>query len=186
MAVKPLPAQDVLLQLLSYDPETGKLFWKERGPEWFKDGDRSARSRAQAWNRKNAGKEAFTAITTGYRYGAVANVNYLAHRVIWKLVTGIEPEQVDHINGNRSDNRWLNLRDVTETSNKRNMCLPRHNTSGVIGVSYDRTRKMWEANISLGNRKKSLGRYSTIEAAIAARKAAEREHGFHPNHGRAA
>ena len=186
MAPKPLPAQDVLLQLLSYDPETGKLFWKERGPEWFTDGDRSARSRAQGWNKKNAGKEAFTAVTTGYRYGAIANVNYLAHRVIWKIVTGLEPDQIDHINGDRCDNRWPNLRSVNETTNKRNICTPTHNTSGAIGVSFDKSRGKWEAHLTLGNRKRHIGRFSSFDEAVAARKAAEREHGFHPNHGRAA
>lgn len=186
MASKALPPQDVLRQLLSYDPETGRLLWKERGPEWFTSGYHSAETRAKQWNAKNAGKEAFSANTVGYRYGAIGNVNYLAHRVIWKLVTGHDPDQIDHISGDRSDNRWLNLRDVNETQNKRNMSIPSHNTSGAVGVSYDASRGRWSAYITLGNKKVSLGRHDSFEAALAARKCAEAGHGFHENHGRAA
>jgi len=185
MAAKALPAQDVLLQLLSYDPETGKLYWRERGPGRFRDGFHSAATQARQWNGKNAGKEAFTAVNAGYRYGAVGDVNFLAHRVIWKMSTGLEPDQIDHIDGDRQNNRFCNLRNVSETANKRNMCIPRHNTSGIIGVSKD-ARGGWEAHITLGNRKKSLGRFLAFDEAVAARKSAEVVHGFHENHGRSA
>lgn len=186
MAAKILPEQSILLQLLRYEPETGKLFWRERGPEWFMDGYHSAEVCARRWNTKNAGKEAFTAVTVGYRIGGLFDVLYLAHRIIWKMVHGTDADQVDHIDGNRSNNRIENLRDVSETTNKRNAKRPSHNTSGVVGISFDQSRKQWEAYITLADRKHTLGRYDEFDDAVAARKAAEIEYGFHANHGRAA
>lgn len=186
MASKPLPPQDVLRQLLDYNPDTGVLTWKERGPQWFKDGRHSAAHTAAKWNSQNAGKEAFTGDVTGYRLGRINKRHLLAHRVIWMMVHGVDPDHIDHINGDRADNRLVNLRDVTATGNVRNSKLPCNNTSGVIGISWDRSRAKWEAHITLADRKKHIGRFPCIGQAIRARKEAERRHGFHPNHGRAA
>jgi hypothetical protein len=184
MASRTIPAQTVLRQLLRYEPETGRLFWRERGVEWFRHGEHSAEHTAAKWNARFAGKEALTATVTGYKFGNLFGVKLLAHRVIWKWVHGTDPDQIDHINGNRADNRLENLRSVDATTNQRNTKRPVHNTSGRIGVSYDRHRDKWAAYITLGSRKTKLGRFSTFEAACAARDAAEREHGFHENHGR--
>lgn len=185
MAAKALPPRDVLRQLLSYDPETGKLFWREAWTGWFTDGYHSAVARSRQWNSKNANKEAFTAITTGYRW-RYRQCELLAHRVIWKMVAGTEPDQIDHISGVNSDGKWANLRDVDETHNKREYGIPRHNTtSGAIGVSFDSSRNGRPTLRSI-IRKMSLGRHDSFEAAFAARKAAEPGNGFHPNHGRAA
>lgn len=184
MATKPLPSQEVLRQLLDYDPETGVLRWKERGPEWF-----SALSRVidqcSVWNTKHAGKPAFaTVVPSGYLRGALFDHRYLAHRVIWKLMTGCEPDQIDHINGNRADNRWANLRSVDNQTNMKNTSLYATNTSGEVGVG--RAKGKWRAQICVDGRPRHIGYFGSLEDAVAARKAAEREHGFHPNHGRAA
>ena len=186
MAAKALPSREVLRQLLDYDPETGTLTWKARGPEWFTAGRHSAAHSSAKWNSKYAGKSAFTALTTGYQYGSVFGKLFLAHRVIWKMVHGTEPDHIDHINGVRTDNRITNLRDVNATGNARNNCLPSHNTSGSMGISRDKARGKWAAYITLADKKVSLGRFDCISQAVEARKEAERRHGFHENHGRAA
>lgn len=184
MAGKALPSQGVLHQLLSYDPETGKLFWKERGPRQYPNNnpERSAKL-AERWNRQFAGKEAGVKSRTGYMQVTVLCELYLLHRVIWKLVAGEEP---DHIDGTRANNRWVNLRSVVSVENHRNKCIPSTNTSGTIGVRFDERRRKWVASITVYGRTVFLGRYEAFSEAVAARKVAEREHGFHKNHGRAA
>ena len=175
-----LPSQEQLRELLHYVPETGELFWKERPRSMFKS-DRAWKS----WNTKYAGKPAFTSITdAGYRQGSINDQNLLAHRVIWKWMTDEEPTLVDHDHGVRHDNRWKHLRSVDATGNCQNAALSKNNTSGVVGVSYSTRRDRWEAFIWLNRRKKFLGYFDDLEAAVEARKAAEKQYGFHQNHGR--
>ncbi|RVH49336.1 hypothetical protein CN212_15670 [Sinorhizobium meliloti] len=103
------------------------------------------------------------------------------------MLTGEEPEQIDHISGARDDNREDNLRAVTVSMNMRNAKKPVTNTSGVPGVNWDKGRGKWLVRIGVGERKtRNLGRFDSFDAAIAARKSAERHHGYHENHGRAA
>lgn len=178
MAAKPLPPQSVLLQLLRYEPETGELFWKERGPEWIDD----LRIR-NTWNARYAGKPALNSINSdGYRIGSICGSNYKAQRVIWKMVTGDDPDQIDHENRVRTDNRFKNLRDVSLGENNKNRSLPANNKSGVIGVYlWDHNGfQYWAAN--LGGKKN--GYFKTFDEAVCARRAAEVQHGFHPTHGR--
>lgn len=185
MAVKALPARDVLHQLLSYDPETGKLFWKERPVEMF-PAKTEARSRCLCalWNSRYANAEAFTFVDDGYRNGCIAGSRYRAHRVVWKMMTGDDPDQIDHINGDREDNRFCNLRDVSLAENSRNRRIPKNNKSGVIGVYHWQQDgiEYWVATVG---RKRALY-FKEFDEAVAARKAAEIEYGFHENHGRAA
>jgi hypothetical protein len=174
---------DLLRQLLTYEPDTGRLFWKERPPEMFKD----ARY-AKRWNVRYAGHQAFMAShSNGYRTGQVFRVSLYAHRVAWAIHHGKWPERhVDHINGDPADNRIANLRDVPRESNMRNQRRHARNISGVTGVSWDRRRKRWVAMIWFHGKARSLGHFDKREDAIAARKAAERDHDYHPNHGRTA
>lgn len=183
MAAKALPAQDVLNQLLSYDPETGKLFWKERPVSMFSTGKQTAEHNAAIWNGKNADKEAFTALSRGYKVGRVGDIGFFAHRIIWKMVYGTEPDQIDHEDGDRGNNRLKNFRASTDAVNALNKATPSNNTSGHIGV-YKARRGKWRASIQVNGRQKSLGEFSDINDAIAARKQAEIAHGYHENHGR--
>tara|TARA_R110001606_G_scaffold190822_1_gene338772 strand:+ start:384 stop:701 length:318 start_codon:yes stop_codon:yes gene_type:complete len=95
-------------------------------------------------------------------------------------------DQIDHISGDRSDNRIENLREATQTENSRNMKTLANNMSGVMGVSWDKRERHWIATISDDNSSVRLGRFKSFEDAVAARKAAEVEYGYHPNHGRPA
>lgn len=185
MATKPLPSQEVLRQLLDYDPATGALTWRERGDEWFSDGKQTRAHNAAIWNAKNAGMAAFvTVMVSGHLSGGLLGTTRLAHRVIWKLVTGDDPETVDHISGDPTDNRWSNLRAVSQTINSRNCKISKNNTSGANGVCLDKRRSKWVASITVNRRKKFIGEFPDYEQAVKARRAAEKAHGFHENHGR--
>lgn len=166
----------VLNNRLSYDPSTGLLYWKE------------CHSQSVQWNGRWANKEAFTTIQkTGYKFGRIEYWGFYAHRVIWAMQTGAWPkEQIDHIDGDRSNNAWINLREVTFSQNNMNASLPSHNSSGHIGVSLIKKTGKWEAHIGMPGKKikKSLGVFGSLEEAVKARKAAESALNYHPNHGR--
>jgi hypothetical protein len=183
--IKPLPPQNILCELLTYDPETGSLHYRERTAHDFQAvGKFSAALRALLWNAQYAGAEAFTQIVPGgYHRGWIKAHNYMAHRVIWKMVTGEDPDQVDHINGNRADNRIANLRSVGRVVNGQNRGVGSNNQSGVVGVSYHRRIGAWMAQITVNGSRHHLGYFPTLALAADARKKAEREFGFHPNHG---
>jgi hypothetical protein len=151
----------------------------------FAAGLRSVDESCKAWNSRFAGKEAFIKITNGYRGGSIFSRQLVAHRVIWLLKFGEWPSaDIDHINGNRLDNRIENLRAVSRADNLRNRRMPITNTSGIVGVGWDKARGKWRAQIEANGLAKCLGHFEEKADAAAARKAAEIECGFHENHGR--
>jgi hypothetical protein len=170
----PLPAPDLLRKLLRYDPETGKLWWLSRGTEMF-----NSQSEANAWNAKYANQEAFIANNYGYRIGSIFNWKYRAHRIIWAMQTGEWPKaEIDHINGDRADNRWANLREATSSKNKTNRGSLKTSTSQYLGVCWDKGPMKWIACIKKDGKNKFLGRYTCeIEAAKAYDRAARTVHG---------
>ena len=185
MASKALPSPEVLRQLLRYEPETGKLFWRERGVEWFEDEARlSARSRAKAWNTRNAGRQANYPGGHGYDTVRVLWRALMAHRVVWMIAMGEVPEEIDHINGIKSDNRIVNLRNVSRAENLKNLPRRSTNKSGVIGIHWSSDRMKWVATGRRDGASKNLGRFVCVGAAIATRRKYEAENGYHPNHGR--
>lgn len=185
MADKALPTPEVLRQLLRYDPETGRLYWRERGIEWFRGGIQADEHRCQKWNANFAGKEALTAKSKrGYGQGSVLDVQVFAHRAIWAMLYGRWPNtDLDHINGDRSDNRPANLRMASRSENGRNRGIGSNNRSGAIGVVWVPKWKRWRASIKIGGKNVYLGHFHTKEEAIQARKQAEQREGYHPNHG---
>lgn len=142
----------------------------------------------RTWNTRYSGKEAFTRIhCRGYLAGSIHDRDYLAHRVLWLLATGDWPiGDIDHINGIKNDNRFVNLRSVSHSSNMKNQRIRSSNSSGVMGVCWNASRGKWVAQITVDSQGKFIGMFDSFDAAVAARKAAEERHGFHPNHGRAA
>ena len=169
---------EIAHELLYYDSDNGLLFWRLRADRWFK-----TPGLAKLWNDKHANKEAFTTeFDKGYKRGFVLGKPYLAHRVAWLMQTGEWPEQIDHVNGNRSDNRWGNLRSVSHAENCKNMKLNKFNKSGKPGVEL--VGKKWMAKITANGIVKLLGYFETFEEACEMRGIAERNYGFHPNHGR--
>ena len=120
----------------------------------------------------------------GYMRVMVDGKSILLHRLAF-IYMGVElAEQVDHINGVRTDNRWANLRPVSHAENGRNVKKPINNKSGVIGVCWDSITGRWYAQIKHKDKNIFLGRFNSIDEAAKVRKAKEVELGFHKNHGR--
>lgn len=164
--------------VLKYEPKTGKLFWIPR-PESF--------PRASQFNGQFAGQEALIAMgSNGYRQGMILGVRFKAHRVVWLLVHGSwPPADIDHINGDRQDNRPENLRCVTRQENLRNARRKSNNTSGVNGVCQYGKHRRWKATITVDAVSIHLGCFDTKEEAAACRAEADRKHGFTERHGTA-
>ncbi|WP_181425564.1 HNH endonuclease signature motif containing protein [Methylobacterium sp. B4] len=177
---------DVLRKLLAYDPLSGSMTWLERSPDMFPGGAQTPEHNCAIWNGKFAGR---LVETSDKRYARIAifNRRYYAHRVAWALQTGAWPtREIDHINGNKKDNRLANLREVAELENSRNQPLRKANTSGVHGVRWKEQINRWIAFIGIDGKFIHLGNFLTRAEAIAARRQAEAKAGFHRNHGRAA
>lgn len=141
-------------------------------------------------NRAPSGSSAGTikadpASRTEYLVIKLFGVFYRAHRLAWLYMYGEFPDgDIDHENGVGTDNRILNLRVVTHIVNHKNMPLRSDNNSGVVGVSFDKQRNKWSAEIRDNRKKVFLGRFEDFDAAVQARKAAEVKYGYHSNHGR--
>lgn len=158
-----------LRQLLSYDAETGVLTWKPRGQK--------------GWDSRYAGTPALHATNSGgYRSGCIFGRSFKAHRVAWAIHHGAWPDsEIDHINGDASDNRITNLREVSKALNARNRRLRSDNPTGFVGVSSDRNGK-WRARIHIDGKERSLGSFKTQEEAAEARRAYALMHGYTDRH----
>jgi hypothetical protein len=168
--IKPLPTLERLQELLSYDEHNGVLTWKMQPT--------TSRSNI-CFNNKCGGKVAGTVGTKGYIMIGIGKIYYLAHRIIWKMMTGVDPtDQVDHEDTNRSNNRWKNLREAANGPNIQNSKIRKDNKSGIKGVHWDEYHKAWKPTISVDGKQVQLGRYKKLEdAAKVRRDAAERLHG---------
>ncbi len=147
---------------VSYNPETGEFTWLvTRG-------------------RANKGHVAGKVDSHGYRSIGLDGKHYRAHRVAWFLKTGAWPTmQIDHINGDRLDNRWENLREVTHQENQQNWCKPHRNRYGYAGVKFRGGRaNPWEAVIRIDFKQQAIGRFATAKEAGEAYLAAKAIH--HP------
>lgn len=109
---------------------------------------------------------------------------YRANRLAWFYTKGYWPKFVDHEDHNELNNRWDNLRDVTQQVNNMNMPRKGNNTSGHTGVWWSTQKDRWISEIMLNGKKSHLGMFTDINDAVAARSKAERDMGFHPNHGK--
>lgn len=185
MSIQDLTDYEYAHKRLSYDPETGIFIWKEVGPDIISnDWNR------HMWNARYADTVCGTTRKTGYiqirlKWTCGTMKVRLAHRIAWLMCYGDWPSDViDHINGNPSDNRIENLRDVDTTQNHRNMRRSKSGL-GVFGVTWDKRKAKWLVRIGIGSGVlKNLGYYSDMDEAIAVRKEAEKKYGYHENHGR--
>jgi hypothetical protein len=185
MHPEPLPTLSELNARLEYDCLTGNLTWKPRShaTEPFARAAEIVR-----WNKRFAGRTAGTLARNGYTVLCIRDRQYKAHRVCYAIGAGADTASlrhiyIDHVNGDRSDNRIANLRAATTGDNNRNARLSARNKSGVVGVAIKRNG--FEASISYNNVRYFIGRFSTVDDAAKARKDFEKKLGYHPNHGRA-
>lgn len=153
--------QSRLKERLSYDAETGIFIWI-----------------MSTTARVPVGAKAGKLDAGGYITIKIDNVQYKAHRLAWLFQTGVHPEKyVDHINGNRSDNRFINLREADERLNAQNTRTARkdNKSSRFLGVSLERSSGKWIASIAIdGSNSKKLGRFQTELEASEAYVAAKR------------
>jgi hypothetical protein len=153
-----LITQDQLKSLLTYDPSTGKLFNKV-----------TRNTRAQ----KNC--ETGTVNTNGYVVVTIDGKKHLAHRLIWLMMTGsLPPHEIDHINRNRSDNAWSNLRAVTRLENSWNTGAHKNSKSGHKGVAYVSKSNKWQVQLRVRGKTHYIGQYFDVMSALAAREEAEK------------
>ena len=120
----------------------------------------------------------------GYLQIKINGKYLLLHRVIWHMVYSEEPEFVDHINHNRSDNRIENLRSITKAENLKNRTKQLNNSSGVNGVQWHKQHNKWYSSIGVDGKNVFLGLFIEFSEAVNARKNAEVLYGFHKNHGK--
>lgn len=138
-----------LRELLHYDPETGIFRWNISHPSRAAGGVAGHHSRQ------------------GYIYIVIAKRKYGAHRLAWLYMTGAWPAaQVDHRDGSKSNNRFDNLREATNAQNHQNISVSRSGTSGYLGVTFDKAKGRWQAQIKVEGRYKFLGRHDTPEQAF--------------------
>ncbi len=175
-----LPGQEVLAQLLDYDPVTGSLAWKPRPSSMFRDGRFGQDGNAQRWNSKWAGQQALSAKNSnGYGHGQLFGRDVSAHRVIFKLLHNLEPDEVDHINGDRIDNRAVNLRASSRAQNAKNCARSIRNTNGFVGIQFDIRRGHYTARVG----SKYCGHFRTLDEAVAARRQKLSAFGYSDRHG---
>lgn len=145
-----------LREILHYDPETGIFVWRARenvrGPKVI----------------KLVGQRAGAPNSESYINIKITGRSYKAHRLAWLYITGKWPKQhLDHINRDRADNRFSNLREATEQQNSCNRAKSQNSKSGFKGVSLFRNGK-WQAQIGVKRKKIFLGYFDRAEDAHAA------------------
>jgi hypothetical protein len=145
---------DDVRSLFRYDPNTGNLYW--------------IKNRIGC----NIGKPA-GCLSRDYVVIRIDGILYQSHRLIWLHQTGEWPVEVDHINGNPSDNRWANLREVNRSQQMMNAARATGKT-GVRGVTFDCSRNKYFAQINVNGRHYNLGRFDSLIEAVEVRKNAEK------------
>ena len=158
MKANPLPPLEELKEFLDYNPDTGIFTWIK--------GRRGIR----------VGQVAGMMTKEGYVRITFKGIKYFAHRLAYYMYHGVDPLEklVDHKYGGGSNNNIKNLRLATNPQNQMNRVnLPSNNTSGVIGVYWEKARKKWRATLMLNGKRKNLGYFINKEDAIKARKEGE-------------
>lgn len=159
------PTQSLLHQVYDYNWDTGKLTYK------------------RDFAKRHKGEDPTTLLSNGY-LAVTLDKMYLAHRIVWLMQTGEFTEFVDHLNHKRDDNSWNNLRHSSRLVNAQNKSINLNNTTGYLGVSYMKRTGRYRAYINVAGKPVHLGLFTTAEEAYQVRLAAEKQYGFHENHGK--
>lgn len=151
--------QEELKTQVEYNADTGIFTWKVRNSNRIKVGD-------EAGNYHNG----------GYIEMQVLGERHLAHRLAWLYVHGYIPQLIDHIDGNRLNNKISNLREATYAENAYNSKIRSDNKSGVRCVSWDKARKSWEVRIKIDGKLKHFGNYKDLDEAAKVAEKVRKEH----------
>lgn len=174
---------ELLHELLFYDEEDGRLYWRPRQRHHYKH-----EGRVHDFNKRFAGSLAghvwySSKDKTPYIIVHIFYQSYREHRLIWWMKTGVDHEDdLDHIDHDGTNNLWGNLRLADDKVNSKNMPLRKDNKTGYPGISF-RGDKFFTV-ITVDKKTKYLGLFDNLEKAIAIRKEAEKRFGFHTNHGK--
>ena len=165
MASSPI-TQKYLKSILDYNPETGIFTWRERTPDMFNETQKRSREHAcKNWNSRCSGKQAGW-LKDGYIIIEVNGNKHRSHVLAYVYMNGKYPEnEIDHDNGNSSDNRWINLRPATRSQNLMNTKIRKDNRSGFRGVSFSKASSKWQAQICVNNKRFHLGLFNTPQEA---------------------
>lgn len=169
----------IVANRVHYDSDSGLMTWKQKhgiGRDVIR------------WNAQFAGKQCGSVTNRGYMSITVAagkqHFRISVHRLAWLIVYGELPKtQIDHINRNRSDNRISNLRLSDPSANMRNRSKNKNNTSGVTGVSWNESRKIWESRVGACGKIKHLGYFKNFNDAVTSVKRFRAANDFSENHG---
>ena len=155
-----------LQSILDYDPETGIFRWKVQRNQNARPGSVAGRTDSH-----------------GHIQITVDGTAYGAHRLAWFMMTGeLPPLDIDHENRNRSDNRFVNLREATRRQNVHNQPARRTSQTGIKGVYPHKQSGKYAASLKRTGRPRHIGFFDTVEeAAEAVRFEILREHGAFAN-----
>lgn len=153
--------QKRLMGMVHYNPETGRF------------------------RVRKSGKPLGCTESDGYLMAQLGVKTYALHRLAWLYVYGVFPEGIiDHIDHDKHNNAIKNLRDATQLENCKNKTLAKNNTSGTVGVRWNKRLGKWTAAVKVDRKNIHLGTFSSYEEAVAVRQEANIKYGFHENHGK--
>lgn len=149
------PTQEELKSIFEYNPESGVVKWKDGVSNMVK------------------GSVAGCINKSGYKIVTIKGKSFRLQRMIWIFMFGYIPSGyfIDHINGNKTDNRLQNLRLATNSQNQQNRPAPKNSSSGYRGVTYHKAVNKWMARICHKGQRKTIGFYDSPEDAYEAYKA---------------
>lgn len=158
-----------------YDSDTGEM-WHARDKITPRNGFIMARKNQRCSQKING---------RGYKLVTLKGRASQQHRIAWLLVKGRWPVgEIDHINGDKTDNRFFNLREVTCEEQCKNRPLRKDNKSGISGVFWLKKRRRWLVKANINRKGKTIGYFKDFFNACCARKSVENKYGYHENHGR--
>ena len=159
--------QEFLKAVLNYDQDTGIFTWKVSPARQVFSGDIAGTKR----------KDEYIQIK-------VDNELILSHRLAWIYMYGYLPKYIDHINGQRDDNRITNIREVSNQQNSLNSKISKNNTSGIKGVYWDKNRNKWAVRLFVNGKCKFFKRFDDMDLAkLVIEEVRNKYHGKYANHG---
>jgi len=131
----------------TFEYKNGEIFWKTKV------------------GNKKIGDKAGCTNSLGYEKVIFRKKEYLVHRIVFALHNGFMPKMLDHIDGNKTNNKIENLREATKKENGYNRKLNKNNKSGIKGINWHKNNNKWQVSINVDGKQKYLGCFKDIEIA---------------------